>query len=125
MIYHSKRETSLLKIEMASESLRAENKRRRKHNEKERKKALKRIEKEVGRKMPSLKVKHVSTELPMLAPVFVPVGRKYTASSTNPQNIKSMYTLIHSQKYLCGRLGALCQALREANIPYPWLENSA
>ena len=104
-IYMPKREVTLTMIEMASQAVKEENKRRKKHNAKARK--------EYKRK------KYTMELLPILHPAAVPTARKTTGDL---RHVKGMDTLTHANRRLCGRLSSLCDALREAGLPYPWAE---
>lgn len=105
----SKRETTAIKIELASRTIREENDRRRKHNEK-REALLK-------------KSKAAPEALPLLRPAFFHIARR-TAKRV-PLYTKGVHTVVNSNKHLCGRLGALCKVLKAAMLPYPWLEDDA
>ena len=102
----SKRETTVLKIEMASRVIREENERRRYHNT-QREKLLKK-----GKSAPAV--------LPILKPAFIHTARKTPKRMFH--GTKGMDTIMASSKVLCGRLGSLCNILREARLPYPWME---
>ena len=99
--YMPKREVTLTKIELASQAIKEENKRRKKYNAK--------VEK--GRKGGLL--------LSIIKPAAVPTARKTTG---NLRHVKGMDALTHANKRLCGRLSSLCDALRAAGLPYPWKE---
>jgi hypothetical protein len=100
-----KRESTLLKIEMASEAIKKENTRRKKLNKKARKDFEKR-----GKEGRLLRI---------FSPAAVPTARR---TPKNMGRVMSMYSIVRSNKYLCGELSALCQVLRMAGLPYPWLD---
>ena len=102
--YMPKREVTLTKIEMASQAIKEENKRRKKHNLKTEK---------------DLKKGRMGQFLPIIRPAAVPTARKTTGDL---RHVQGMSTLTVSDKRLCGRLASLCDALREAKLPYPWAE---
>ena len=55
----------------------------------------------------------------MIRPAAVPTARKTVGDL---RHVKGMDTLTHANKRLCGRLASLCDALTEAELPYPWTE---
>ncbi len=102
--YMPKREVTLTKIEMASQVIKVENKRRKKHNLKTEK---------------DLKKGRMGQFLPIIRPVAVPTARK---TAGDLRRVQGMDTLTHANKRLCGRLASLCDALKDAGLPYPWKE---
>lgn len=92
----SKQGITATKIELAVQAIAEENKRRKKYN-----KGLWRS-KEAPR-------------LPMIRPSY---ARIHTRKARDEFGGKS--GVMASNKYLCGRLSALCDALRMAGIRYPW-----
>ena len=102
--YMPKREVTLTKIQMASQAIKEENRRRKKHNIKARKDFKKGKEGKI---------------LPIIYPAAVPTARK---TPDNMVHVKGMTSVTHANKRLCGRLSSLCVALKEAGLPYPWAE---
>ena len=102
--YIPKKEVTLMKIEMASQAIKEENKRRKKHNAK------------------MLKKDNRSGLLPIIHPAAVPTARKTPGDLTH---VRGMDTITHASKRLCGRLSSLCKALKDNGLPYPWVEGGA
>ena len=102
--YMPKREVTLIKIQMASQVIKEENKRRKKHNIKARK---------------DFKKGKMAEILPIIHLAAVPTARK---TPDNMVHVKGMTSVTHANKRLCGRLSSLCDALKEAGLPYPWAE---
>lgn len=84
----SKQETTKLKIELSGDAIRAENKRRLKHNNS---RAV-----SIGKTPP----------LPIIRPSFVGVSTRRHVTMSN--------------KYLCGQLSVLCDAMSHNGIQHPW-----
>lgn len=91
------------KIEMASDAIKAENNRRRKLNKKK-----SHIKLPDGRTF-------VANPMPMLRPSYQEVG---TRRAIDKYGYKGK--VIASKKFLVGRLGHLCQVMRDNDIAYPW-----
>lgn len=92
----SKQGITATKIELAAQAIVAENKRRRRHN-----KGLWR-----------------SKDTPRLSMIRPAYARIHTRKSYGAFGGTS--GVMASNKYLCGRLSALCDTLRSAGIRYPW-----
>ena len=104
-IYIPKREVTQTKIQLASDAIRDENDKRRKINKKKIAEGL-------------------EPKLPLIKHTFEHTARRQLFKKY-PGPIKSMHTVVLSNKVLCGSLSRLCNTLRKYQIVYPWLETGA
>jgi hypothetical protein len=100
---HSTQEITTHKIEMASGAICAENARRKKFNKKR------------PVKHDANGMEYIAKRMPMLSPTYQEIG---TRMSYDMHGNKGK--IAQSKKFLVGKLGRLCQVMRDNNIAYPW-----